>query len=806
METSGEVPVDSSSKPVRVDDGISEFVVDSVSSVEAVSDPPPLVVVDKGSLDDILLRDHLIHTMTLVGTELLNTNQLPQFDPFAKFFAVPRVAAALRNYTYWRSGLRVRIVCTPPGSCLGGAVVSAICEGGIFDSTDTWHLDNENRDTMFTAVNDVFRIINFEQANSVEFTLPWVYFTDFAPTQYAFPTNMWRLQLQSLVPLQSTISTSASATVKIYAAFTPDYILTVPSYQMAPPKKGNIVERAREGVKSKLGGNTISGLSSTISKGATTLAATVPALAPFAAPIAMGAATVSSIASFFGFTREADVTPVEKYIPRLIGNAASVDGIDSGNKFTLMQGSSLGIGPGIGDGESGDPMCFEAIRTRWGIVSTFTLSTASPSGTVLHALPVTPFYAGIKLGNIFLSPGGYYGLPARYWRGGMEYMIYIPSSSNMRGMLQIVYQPTGSDALGPYAMSDPTGYQHTVALDLSSTQQHFISVPYVKHRPYQKRQVMADGCTERDVENCANGVLQFYLTTPWVAPRSGLITTSVIILARPASDMVYADPAYGTGPGNMMTFAYQSEPVDDTVPLFATSMLSESAEDFKLDLKCTTEVFPSARALVQKPCTVAQHITTSSAYFMPFYPNAPTNLYTGYNCHSSDDANTVSRFTWLSFYSMLFVGIRGSVRYKIVPSNQVTTPTLSTIATYTPFAITYETGEESAAASMGTDGMNHLDTLPFSSHMAVESQFPYVSERLYQNPRALKSWSYDGVYSQFNFRTVGFRQVGTYSDPSFANRVQEGNVVLCSAGDDFSVTRFRRVPSLRGVDWIFPNV
>lgn len=812
-ETSDIVPTNSSTIVSVRDDGVTEFVLESNQTITAPSDPIPPTMPDKRTLDDVLLRDHLIHTLTLNGAELSNVNLLTNFDPHRKFLDIPRVKAIMRNYTYYRTSLRVRVVCTPPGSCLGAAVVSAICEGGVDLPDNATYRDNEGRDSMFTAVNDTFRIVNFEQANSVEFELPWVYYYEFGSIRAAYPFYMWRMQMHSLVNIQSTISTSAAATIKIYAAFMPDYILSVPSYQMAPSqlvskgKNKGVLDQARQSVKDKLGGNTVSGLASTVSKGAAAVAAAVPVLAPFAAPLAAGAATVSSMASFFGFTRDAEVNPPEPYIGRLSSNLACVDTIDTGEKLSMLQGSALAIGPGIGGGDSEDPMCFESIRRRWGIISSFTITTSSAAGTILHTLPVTPFYAGIRLGIIYPTPGGYYGLPSQGWRGGMEYLIYIPSSSNMRGLLQVYYDPVGNDTTVPAVGPDPTGYYHSVGLDLSSTQQHMLSVPYTRELPYLDRQVMADGVIGRDSSVGANGCLRFYLTTPWVAPRAGSITTNVIILARPAADMVYVEPSgAGTVNQSIMTFAYQSAAVDDSVDLFESTMLSEPEEDFKLDMICATEVFPSARALCQKPCYVGDMADSSYEYRFPFYPNLPstqTGIYNGYALGGVGvEKDYIPSFTWLTHYSALFVGIRGSVRYKMIPSGISEGSTSPLQGSFYAFSRSNTNYDNHANWTLG---INHFVVQPFSINHSIEFQFPYTFRKLYQNPRRLHGMTYNPFNGAHQDRQVGFRRLGTFGFGGTAARLGVGNVVTVSAGDDFSVNRFRRTPCLRAVDWMPPN-
>lgn len=338
---------------------IGEFNVAGVSTLTVRSDQAPPPALDPGTIDSVLGRDFLIGSLTVNGTEVFNSNLLGAFDPYALLFQNGLVWNVVKPYSFFRGGIRIRVVVTPPGSCMGAMVLSAICEGGL-DYTPSGTINNNliddlAVDNMFTSVNDAFRIINFEQASALEMELPFEYFNNFAPITQT-PLWMWRLQLQSLTALQSTISTTAVAVVQIYASFLPGIKLGVSHYQVKKAKSGlagfnDSKKKMQDRVSTALGGHKISDLAGTVSSVASAVAGTVPFLTPFAAPLAAGAATVSNIASWLGFTREATYAPPDPVVTRLFAPLALVDGVDSGEKVVMTTGATLSIDPAIGGGE-----------------------------------------------------------------------------------------------------------------------------------------------------------------------------------------------------------------------------------------------------------------------------------------------------------------------------------------------------------------------------------------------------------------------------------------------------------------------
>lgn len=787
-------------------------------------------VLDTSTLDSILTRPRLISTITIVGTELWNVNILgTSFDPYALFVADPLIASLMAPFSAFRGDMSVSVVIKCPGSCMGAIVFSALCDGGQLPSSSFEFMDGPSLDSVFSAFSDTFGVISYANVNDLVFDLPFVSQRDYWDYRSGGSPNCWRLQAYPLTPLQSMISTTAVATIKIYANFKPGFRLCNAYFQGKQNIDGlsgfkkrvkELKSNAQQRVLSATGGHKISDLTSTAASITASIAGFIPAIAPMAAPIAAGLASISSVASWLGFTRESLVYYPEPTVSRMMSSYSGVDGIDTSERLIMCSDAVLSIDPSLSGGSRDDLLSFASLRKRWALVSTFDLTTSTPVGKIFE-LPVTPSLGGVYLGVIFLSAGGYYGLPFAFWRGGMEYLIYIPSSTMMRGGLQILWSPavTPSSTLPAYS-SDPTNRLNNVVLDLNDTQQHIIKVPYSSTQMLMENDVIAENkYSNRSFQNC-NGSLTFYLTSPFVAPRTGLISTKVHILARPAEDMVFAEPRWTINDCPLTAaIRLQSgdlDPIDEYSQVFETTILSAPiSAPFDVARLLTSEVAPSARALMQK-------FTEISVSRSPnFHMTALVPLNGGQTTHTwhvpsiARDSGVRGVWTWGNHYSAMFTGVRGSVRVKLTQvqpycnTNVLTVtgahdqspqiPIYATQCNVTPEDIRAVDATQSSYSGdeffMSRPMHNLVQTL--STTQACEFSFPYSSELKYQNPRSLRV----GFVPSAEILVRGEKALVFRGD--FSNLLSNPTLsdfvtmrVATAFGDDVSVTRFRRVPGL----------
>jgi hypothetical protein len=265
------------------------------------------------------------------------------------------------------------------------------------------------------------------------------------------------------------------------------------------------------------------------------MASTVPFLAPFAGPVAAGAASVMSMASMFGFTREsAPEKPVDVH-QKSFAPLANVDGTDGSEVVALLQGNTLPIDPGIGGGSHSDEMAFASLFERWTIIDTFTWDTAATALTNIETIPVTPYFGKQTLGAFYATTAGFVGFPFTYWRGGMEYKLIIPSSVYHRGMLQVLWcTDTG------IPVTDVTQILHNEIFDVEAGSEYTFTVDWSKRSPAFLNSGFQSKTTGSDSGN-SNGFIIFRVISQLQA-MGGSAPITCVLMARAMPNMEFGFP------------------------------------------------------------------------------------------------------------------------------------------------------------------------------------------------------------------------------------------------------------------------
>lgn len=238
---------------------------------------------------------------------------------------------------------------------------------------------------------------------------------------------------------------------------------------------------------------------------------------------------------------------------------------------------------------------------------------------------------------------------------------------------------------------------------------------------------------------------------------------------------------------------YQSGPVDTSVPWVETTILNQPmGPTYNLAQLSMTEVAPSGRALVQKFSTpygigrVWESLAFNYIHMIGRY-GTPYATFT-------EDGGLVTLpeqpWTWTGHYSLMYTGYRGSVRYKLVDEGLLTATNPDVTNVYAT-SLRHVFREVDAIRAGNREVSVHNVTQPLGPDNSVEFSFPYVSTRLYYNPREMcLPVEAGGVNDKPWYRTVLFRR---------KNVDAAGNMfIMTAAGDDYSVTRFRRVPVVAG--------
>lgn len=184
----------------------------------------------------------------------------------------------------------------------------------------------------------------------------------------------------------------------------------------------------------------------------TTLSATSKALGAFSAIPVVGAfaglgsgllAGASAIAKFAGYAKEnnlAAVTPMAQVPGARFTNAVGLD--DSVVLATHPQNRVAHDASLFGTGE--DEMGIAKIVSRESVIQRFTLTQATPAGTILFTIPVTPGYNQTPIGSAGQAdstPLSFVASMFDYWRGGLIYKVIIAKNPFCNFRLGFAFVP-----------------------------------------------------------------------------------------------------------------------------------------------------------------------------------------------------------------------------------------------------------------------------------------------------------------------------------------------------------------------------
>lgn len=612
-------------------------------------------------LSDLFGRDILILRQALSSSDTAHTPMLGYFDPLWKYLTSDFVVAHMANYRQFRGGLHLTVRMSTPGLCVGAYIMQAICEGG--PAQELFEVDDYHKDNIFTSTQDEFGILNAEMSNVLEFDLPWVSWllSQQLPTMGAGEPRCWRLQLYPLAPLQSTTSTAVTGTIEVFARLMPGYEL------------GNSFLEGRDRFPVGARTGAVSSSVGQIAAGISGLGGGLPFIAPLARPLASALDALGGVASWFGYTREpAPKEPQPMLTSRLFSSLAHVDGCDTGEPTGLYAGNALSTDPRVGGGEGEDVASFESLFKRWTYMGGFTVPDTMAVGPV-GWVPVTPYlYTTTATGAMVTTTAGYVGTPFTQWKGSMEYLIYIPSGPTVRGRMLVCWDPQQTTGPPAYPV-DPSQFVKNVAIDLCCTSSTVVRVDMAQEWPSFE----ADYATFGDTGAVVNGYLAFYLQVPLTCTKTTGFSLKFCVFARAAGNMRFGVPSVYTSSGPLHNLRLEGkdfpQPVEESQHTLAGPIDPVSGRDVLWG-----EEMESVRPLVQKFTDLyfGKAFTDNQSVAFTHYPPPccdftinPLAAHPTYVQLSTDGtaANAPTRcpFLWDGFYCPLFVGVRGSMRFKM---------------------------------------------------------------------------------------------------------------------------------------------
>jgi len=632
--------------------------------------------VPQPDLSDFMTRLVEVATVTVASTDT-SLSLVTTIDPWALFLANANVAQKTANFSLIRGTVEVVIVSALPGSCYGSYVWSALCDG--LPVINTYDVAKLLIPQNALQVDNYCRIDCADSENCV-LQLPFVYPYDFAQLPTG-PAGMWALSLVCLSPIRSGLASGiTTGHFRVYARLLPDYQLLVPHFQGKESRKGALVEteNTKKFSKVKVAKPEAKGKFSSIANKVGDIAAglsAVPVIGEFAEVASAAAYGASTIASWFGFTRDQDEKHPIPITMRSMTNVAHVDGLDSSDAASFTQSPLISIDPTMAGGPVEDCASFASLMSRWTLVKKITWATSATAATDLGDVWVSPFFASTQsTSNVIPTVAGYIGTPFEYWRGDMEYLVIIPASKLHRGSLQVYWSPYGS---APGATI--TNITMNTIIEVATGEEHQFNVGYARAEPFLKKYWITPDTAIINTSQ-ANGCLRFRVVNQLVSQNSSG-DVDILVFARGGKNMDFAIPCtqsmYCFSSVNTISDFYKSVSIrqggaigDEDVQETQVHELVPSSGDYPSDKLLFGESIRSVRALMQKPSLLDWVGGKDPTFQTPGIPFLLQQLgkIPGLNPDGTN-GTMLATFNWFGWYRPLFTGIACSERYKIIAEN-----------------------------------------------------------------------------------------------------------------------------------------
>lgn len=246
--------------------------------------------------------------------------------------------------------------------------------------------------------------------------------------------NLGRVHIISLNDLKHANGAVDKATISVFAWLEDVKLNMLTSLDMPLlPQSGKEVDEAN----SK---GTVSGPATTVAKMAANLSET-PIIGPFAMATAQAASTTAAVAKLFGYSRPTITKDPEPYKPAAISSLATTTVPDGVQKLTLDDKQELTIDPTISGIGPGDPLNICQIAKRESYLTTFNWNIGVGPETLLWNGRVDPCLWRQEGDRIYLPACAMAAMPFTYWTGTMKFRFQIVCSSFHKGRVKVVYDP-----------------------------------------------------------------------------------------------------------------------------------------------------------------------------------------------------------------------------------------------------------------------------------------------------------------------------------------------------------------------------
>jgi len=780
-----------------IDAQTSEIVDTRIINISSTSGPVVSATHSEPGGDEIsqfFQRPLLINTFTWPSTVTSGT-QIQNMDPWYLYLNNPIVKRKTANFYKISGTLVLDVVIQAAPTQYGHAIVQLVPQG-TEQYLEPYTVEQEPLNTldflptMWQSTQDIYGDLDPATSESLEFTLPWIFTQDsielnslstVGPLGGGLQTQ-WRFLTHCVVPLgnATNVATVGDVTIRVFAR--------LENVKLSIPLTAQAGEKKKQGKVGKFAG-AVSAVAGAI-KG-------VPFIGEIAAGVEVVSNAIGAVADWFGFTRVSSFAKAMPVRNQTFPGLPHVDGEDTGTSLTLLQKNAVAIDPDIfGSGGKVDIESFDELFRRKTLISLTTWTTSQAAGTILLAIPVTPDCCHVAAPFAYPTPAGYVAKHFSNWRGPMYYEIQVRCSTLHRGMLQIVYHPS-SDA----DASDPTNTSFNTVFELAAGGAHTFYVGWAQNVMCRRLDPGFPGFVFSDLSK--NGRVEIRVFTKLTAPDPGASVT-VEVYSFTSGEMQFYNPIV---PATLLTLE-SGEASTGAMMTQILSLVGQAGEDVgDISAIIGGERIQSIRSLLQRPSLFQQLFlnvgddSSSKQYLctwrLPMELPWPTS--DGSMVPPGATSNKMVPLMWFPF---MYVGWRGSIRSKFValtgnlsiataaPAPQIMKMTAANVVNATAVqADRLYVGDLSEGGFMDVEcGWAEQDPRIGGG---VEVSNTFYREYRYALTRLCSNYTANAAVSTNCVDFTVFYQ----------NQAADGNqypvVRYISAGQDFSLGRFRFVPRVR---------
>lgn len=295
-----------------------------------------------------------------------------------------------------------------------------------------------------------------------------------------------------------------------------------------------------------------------------TAASYFPLLSSVAQPVAFFSDMASNFASYFGFSKPADISAPMRVFNHNRSNWTNADGALPLTKLATSCENAIDQ-MGNHFPNPIDEMDISYIVANPVMINQWSWSTADTPGKLITVLPVHPGLCKIfddesnntyTFGSYATSPTSYVASMFKYWAGSMKFKLEAVATPFHAGRLVLAYVPNYSPLDLGVTIQD-IGNNYSVVWDIADSTHIEFEVPYLGNTPFldvfldnQTFKKITDGETDartvRDrIRKTMNGAIIVFVLNSLVAPSVASSSISVLNWVAGGKDLTFAEPVLG---------------------------------------------------------------------------------------------------------------------------------------------------------------------------------------------------------------------------------------------------------------------